>query len=59
MAEGRESSGQVIAGDPSAVREQLDELVELGFDFIVATFPRFQELDDMKLFVNEVMPYFE
>ena len=52
-------SGQVIAGDPSAVREQLDELVEMGFDFVVATFPRFQELDDMKLFVNEVMPYFE
>jgi alkanesulfonate monooxygenase SsuD/methylene tetrahydromethanopterin reductase-like flavin-dependent oxidoreductase (luciferase family) len=59
MAEGREASGQVIAGDPSAVREQLDELVEMGFDFVVATFPRFQELDDMKLFVNEVMPYFE
>ncbi len=59
MAGGRESSGQVIAGDPSAVREQLDELVEMGFDFVVATFPRFQELDDMKLFVNEVMPYFE
>ena len=59
MAGGKKSSGQVIAGDPSAVREQLDELVELGFDFVVATFPRFQELDDMKLFVNEVMPYFE
>jgi alkanesulfonate monooxygenase SsuD/methylene tetrahydromethanopterin reductase-like flavin-dependent oxidoreductase (luciferase family) len=59
MAGGRESSGQVIAGDPSAIREQLDELVEMGFDFVVATFPRFQELDDMKLFVNEVMPYFE
>ena len=59
MAGDKKSSGQVIAGDPSAVREQLDELVELGFDFVVATFPRFQELDDMKLFVNEVMPYFE
>jgi hypothetical protein len=34
------------------------ELVEMGFDFSVATFPQFQELDDMKLFVNEVMPHF-
>ena len=52
------SSGQVIAGDPSAIREQLDELAELGFDFIVATFPNFQDLDYRKLFVNEVMPYY-
>ena len=47
-----------IAGDPVAVTEQLMELVEMGFDFSVATFPQFQELDDMKLFVNEVMPHF-
>ena len=47
-----------IAGDPVSVREQLMELVEMGFDFAVATFPRFQELDDMKLFVDEVMPHF-
>ena len=47
-----------IAGDPVAVREQLMELVEMGFDFAVATFPRFQELDDMKLFVDQVMPHF-
>ena len=46
-----------IAGDPVAVTEQLMELVEMGFDFSVATFPQFQELDDMKLFVNEVMPH--
>lgn len=47
-----------IAGDPAAVREQLMELAEMGFDLSVATFPRFQELDDMKLFVDEVMPHF-
>ncbi len=47
-----------IAGDPSSVTEQLMQLVEMGFDFSVATFPRFQELDDMKLFVDEVMPHF-
>ena len=33
-------------------------LVEMSFDFAVATFPRFQELDDIKLFVDEVMPHF-
>ena len=47
-----------IAGDPSSVTEQLMQLVEMGFDFSVTTFPRFQELDDMKLFVDEVMPHF-
>ena len=47
-----------VAGDPSAVREQLAMLAEMGFDFAILTFPRFQELDDMKLFVDEVMPEF-
>ena len=47
-----------VAGDPSAVREQLAKLAEMGFDFAIMTFPRFQELDDMKLFVDEVMPEF-
>ena len=47
-----------IAGDPSAVREKLGEFAELGFDLCIAVFPRFQELDDMKLFVDEVMPAF-
>lgn len=47
-----------VAGDPSAVREQLPAFAELGFDMAVLTFPRFQELDDMKLFVDEVMPEF-
>ena len=43
---------------PAAVRDQFAELAELGFDFSVLTFPRFQELDDIKLFVDEVMPAF-
>jgi alkanesulfonate monooxygenase SsuD/methylene tetrahydromethanopterin reductase-like flavin-dependent oxidoreductase (luciferase family) len=51
-------SSAVIAGDPAAVREKLMELVELGFDYSIATFPQLQELDDMKLFAEEVMPYF-
>ena len=38
-----------------AVREQLAELAELGFDLSVLTFMNFQELDDLKLFVDEVL----
>ena len=59
MAEGQNDSGQVIAGDPSAICEQLHELVEMGFDMVITTFPRFQGLDDMKLFVEKVIPNFK
>ena len=54
----RRPNSHPVAGDPVAVREQLAELAALGFDFAVLTFPRFQELDDLKLFVDEVMPAF-
>ena len=47
-----------VVGDPAAVRDQLTELADLGFDFSVLTFMNFQELDDLKLFVDEVMPAF-
>ena len=59
MAEGKNDSGQVIAGDPSAICEQLHELVEMGFDMVITTFPKFQDLDDMKLFVEKVIPNFK
>ena len=59
MVERRKRPGShPIAGDPVAVREQLAELADLGFDFSVLTFMNFQELDDLKLFVDEVMPAF-
>jgi alkanesulfonate monooxygenase SsuD/methylene tetrahydromethanopterin reductase-like flavin-dependent oxidoreductase (luciferase family) len=58
LAERRRLNSHPVAGDPVAVREQLAELAALGFDFAVLTFPRFQELDDLKLFVDEVMPAF-
>jgi len=56
--DGLQGAEPVMAGDPSAVRDRLLELAELGFDLMVAVFPNFQELDDMKLFVDEVMPAF-
>jgi len=58
MAEGKNASGQVIAGDPNAICDQLHELAEMGFDLVITTFPNFQTLDDMKLFVDEVVPKF-
>jgi alkanesulfonate monooxygenase SsuD/methylene tetrahydromethanopterin reductase-like flavin-dependent oxidoreductase (luciferase family) len=59
MVERRSRPGShPIAGDPVAVREQLAELADLGFDLSVLTFMYFQELDVLKLFVDEVMPAF-
>jgi len=58
MAEGKNASGQVIAGDPNAICDQLHELAEMGSDLVITTFPNFQTLDDMKLFVDEVVPKF-
>ena len=59
MAEGKNDSGQVIAGDPSAICEQLHELVEMGFDMVITTFPRFQGLDDMKIYEEKLNPNFK
>ena len=47
-----------IAGDPQEVTDRLYEWAAMGFDLCIAVFPNFQELDDMKLFVDEVMPNF-
>jgi alkanesulfonate monooxygenase SsuD/methylene tetrahydromethanopterin reductase-like flavin-dependent oxidoreductase (luciferase family) len=59
LARERLKEGQAaIVGDPAAVREQLAELAALGFDYLILSFPRFQELDDLKLFVDAVQPAF-
>jgi alkanesulfonate monooxygenase SsuD/methylene tetrahydromethanopterin reductase-like flavin-dependent oxidoreductase (luciferase family) len=52
------SDTTVVAGDTSAVREQYHELNEMGFDLIVTYFNDFQELSQMKLFMDEVIPEF-
>ena len=56
--EALQSDNPPLAGDPSAVREQLHELAELGIDLCQLIFPRFPELDDLQLFVDEVLPTF-
>jgi alkanesulfonate monooxygenase SsuD/methylene tetrahydromethanopterin reductase-like flavin-dependent oxidoreductase (luciferase family) len=47
-----------IAGDPSAVRDQYAQIADLGFDLAITFFPRFQEIDDLRLFMDEVIPAF-
>jgi alkanesulfonate monooxygenase SsuD/methylene tetrahydromethanopterin reductase-like flavin-dependent oxidoreductase (luciferase family) len=47
-----------IAGDPAAVRDQFAALTELGIDLCQVLFPGFPETDDMRLFIDEVMPAF-
>ena len=44
-----------VAGDPAAVRDQYARLAELGFDLCITFFSRFQELDDLRLFMDEVI----
>jgi alkanesulfonate monooxygenase SsuD/methylene tetrahydromethanopterin reductase-like flavin-dependent oxidoreductase (luciferase family) len=53
-----ESDSPPVAGDPAAVRDGYARLAELGFDLVITFFPRFQELDDMRLFMDEVVPAF-
>jgi alkanesulfonate monooxygenase SsuD/methylene tetrahydromethanopterin reductase-like flavin-dependent oxidoreductase (luciferase family) len=47
-----------FAGDPAALREYLQELVELGFDLFPLVFANFPETDDLRLFADEVLPAF-
>ena len=54
----RWTDSTVIAGDPVSVREQYAELRELGFDMVMTYFDDFQDLTEMKLFVDEVIPSF-
>ena len=47
-----------FAGEPAALREYLQELVELGFDLFPLVFANFPETDDLRLFADEVLPAF-
>ena len=58
-ASSRWTDSTVIAGDPVSVREQFAELHELGFDMVMTYFNDFQDLTEMKLFVDEVIPNFD
>lgn len=47
-----------FAGDPAALRDYIAERVDLGFEHFPLVFPNFPETDDMRLFVDEVLPRF-
>ena len=53
-----EGPAPAIAGDPSYVIERFEELAELGFDLCITAFTSLGEHDDVRLFVDEVMPAF-
>ena len=47
-----------FAGEPAALVEHLQELLELGFDHFQMVFAGFPDTSDLRLFVDEVMPAF-
>jgi alkanesulfonate monooxygenase SsuD/methylene tetrahydromethanopterin reductase-like flavin-dependent oxidoreductase (luciferase family) len=47
-----------FAGDPAALRDWLQERVELGFEHFPLVFPNFPETDDIELFADEVLSAF-
>lgn len=53
-----ERENPVFAGDPAGMRDHIAGLADLGFDLFQLVFPNFPETDDLKLFVDEVLPAF-
>lgn len=53
-----ERENPAFAGDPAGLRDYLTERVALGFDLFQLVFPDFPDTDDIKLFVDEVLPAF-
>ncbi len=46
-------------GALSSAREQIIELAKMGFDLCILPFSRFQEMDDVRLFMDEAIPAFK
>src|SRR5262245_12946296 len=45
-------------GEPAQMRDYLDEMIEMGFTRFQLFFADFPELDDMRLFIERVLPHF-
>jgi len=41
-----------------AVRDRFEEFAELGYSLAMLSFPRFPETEELRLFMDEVVPYF-
>lgn len=53
-----ESSVPPFAGEPAALVDHLRELSDLGFDLFQMVFAEFPGTDDIRLFIDEVLPHF-
>lgn len=54
-----EFEGISVAGDPVSVVDQFNAIAELGFDLCILNFPtHFQNMNDVRLFMDKVMPAF-
>ena len=53
-----QSDNPPFAGEPAALIDRLREQVEMGFSLFQMVFPNFPETDDMRLFVDKVLPAF-
>jgi alkanesulfonate monooxygenase SsuD/methylene tetrahydromethanopterin reductase-like flavin-dependent oxidoreductase (luciferase family) len=47
-----------IAGDPSALRDRIDEAIELGFDLVQLRFAGLMDTTDIELFADAVLPHY-
>lgn len=47
-----------FVGDPPALVDHLNELIDLGFDLFQLVFAGFPDTTDLKLFVDRVLPHF-
>lgn len=48
----------IIGGPPEAVLDQLQSLVNLGFDYFILRFVDFPAFDGVDLFLSEILPHF-
>jgi alkanesulfonate monooxygenase SsuD/methylene tetrahydromethanopterin reductase-like flavin-dependent oxidoreductase (luciferase family) len=55
---GIDLGGLSYVGEPSGLVDMLTELGDIGFDLVQIAFARFPSTDDIKLFVDRVLPKF-
>ncbi len=49
----------LLVGSPETIRTQIEPYGDLGFDLCIVTFPQFDDVEGIRLFVDEVIPRFE
>ena len=55
-----EYEGISVSGDHVSIIEQFDAIADLGFDLCILNFPaHFQSMNDVRIFMDKVMPAFQ